>query len=242
MIDLHCHILPQMDDGAGDRDTALMMLERERRSGVDRVILTPHFYPEEQSQEEFLQARDRAWNVLREGMRDDAGLRLGAEVAYSAQLFQLDLRKLTLGGSRYLLLELPRGRYPAYMERITEQLLDMGLIPILAHVERYGYFRQEPALLARLVEMGLLAQVTAAALTDRRDRNFAGACLEHGLAQIVASDAHDLFGREPRMELLSGLSDRVQRIHRAFTEAVWDDDMPPYMPLTDIRYLFFRYR
>ena len=242
MIDLHCHILPGIDDGAGDPDTARRMLEREMLCGADRVILTPHFNPERQSLTDFLLERERSWERLQGVAGPGIELRLGAEVACSFELLSMDLGSLTLGGSCYLLLELPAGRYPAFMERFAQELLGRGVIPILAHVERCAYFRREPGLLKRLVEMGLLAQVTAAALKDRRDRNFARACLEHGLAQIVASDAHDLHSRPPRMDVLKGLPERVQWMHRACTEAVWGNELPPYIIVSDIRRGCFQYR
>lgn len=241
MLDLHCHILPQIDDGARDLRTALQMLDQARRSGVDRLILTPHFDPVEQSQENFLLERERAWNLLQTSCGDLPELRLGAEVSYCAELLSLDLQKLTLGGSCYLLLELPGRSYPAYLDRITEKLLERGLIPVLAHVERCVYFRREPELLRRLIGMGALAQVTAGAWKDRRDRNFTRACLEHGLAQIVASDAHDPDLRPPRMELLEELPERLQRMHRATAEAVWENELPPYVPLGHVKSTFFGY-
>lgn len=244
MIDLHCHILPGIDDGAENRETAETMLRLQQAAGVDRLFLTPHFYPGEKDIDTFLSDREKAWEELVSAADPEAKsrIRLGTEVRYCEQLLDLDLRSLTLGESDYLLLELPGRRYPAYTVQIMEELLANGFLPILAHVERYAYFRQEPQLLKRLVDLGVLAQVSAQALFDKRDKNFSVACLHHGLAQIVASDAHNATTRKPCMELLRKLPRDVQQLHDTFTEAVWDNELPPYIRATNVKKTFFGYR
>ena len=241
MIDIHCHILPGIDDGPRHAGESREMLAAERASGVDRVFLTPHFYPEEMSMDDFLTARKAAWEQL-EPMEDCPEIRLGAEVRYCRQLLDLDLRKVTLGDSDYLLLELPGRRYPSFAVQIMEELLGAGMIPILAHVERCSYFREDPMLLKQLIDLGALAQVSAAALFDRADKNFARACLEHHLAQIVASDAHHMTQRKPCMELLRRLPEEMQQLHAVASEAVWSNEMIPYMRATTVKKTFFGYR
>lgn len=244
MIDIHCHILPGIDDGAKDLREAGKMLSMQHSSGVDGLFLTPHFYPEEKSIATFLTERARAWDELRASLApwETAQLRLGAEVRYSEQLLSLDLRKLTLGEGDYLLLELPGRRYPAYLTRIMEELMGMGLNPILAHAERCVYFREEPELLKQLADLGVLAQISAGALFDRRDKNFSVACLHHGLAQIVATDAHNTADRKPCMEIMRKLPDELRQLHGAVTAAVWDNELPPYIRATNVKKTFFGYR
>ena len=244
MIDLHCHILPGIDDGAEDISEAKAMLAMQQTSGVERLCLTPHFYPEDKSIETFLTERNRALEALCATLapEEKAHIRLGAEVRYCEQLLSLDLRKLTLGDSVYLLLELPGLRYPTYAVQIMEELLDRGLIPILAHVERYTYFREEPELLKRLIDLGALALVSVQALFDKKDKNFSVACLQHGLAQIVASDAHNITTRKPCMELLRKLPQELLQLHEAFTVAVWENELPPYIRATTVKKTFFGYR
>jgi protein-tyrosine phosphatase len=244
MIDLHCHILPGIDDGARDISEAKSMLAMQQASGVNAMYLTPHFYPEEKPLEVFLSEREQAWEKLAAELSTEAcsAIRLGAEVRYCEQLLSLDLKALTLGGGDYLLLELPGSRYPAYGVQIMEELMGKGIVPILAHVERYAYFREEPALLKRLTDLGVLAQVSARALFDRRDRNFSLACLQQGLAQIVASDAHNETTRKPNMEILRKLPQELQQLHSAFTSAVWENEMPPYLRANNVKKTFFGYR
>lgn len=244
MIDLHCHILPGIDDGAEHPAQARAMLDMQAGSGTDAMYLTPHFHPGEKDTETFLSERSRAWAQLEPVLtpQEKSRIRLGAEVRYSEGLLSLDLRKLALGESDYLLLELPGRRYPAYLPRITEELLDRGMIPLLAHVERYAYFREEPELLKQLIDLGALAQVSAHTLFDRQDKNFSVACLRHGLAQIVASDAHNTTGRKPCMEQIRKLPDELQQLHHSVTAAVWNNELPPYIRATTVKKTFFGYR
>lgn len=244
MIDLHCHILPGIDDGAKNISEAKAMLAMQQASGVESLCLTPHFYPEDKSIETFLTERNRAWENLCATLapEEKAHIRLGAEVRYCEQLLSLDLRKLTLGKSDYLLLELPGRRYPAYLSRYVDELLGKGIVPILAHVERCVYFREEPSLLKQLIDLGALAQVSAQALFNKRDKNFSIACLSHGLAQIVASDAHDTTGRKPCMDEIRKLPDDLQQLHNTITSAVWDNELPPYIRATTVKKTFFGYR
>ena len=241
MIDIHCHILPGVDDGARNVLESRAMLAAERASGVDSVFLTPHFYPEKVSMEDFLGARAEAWERL-QSQQTTLQLRLGAEVRYCRQLLELDLRKVMMGDTDYLLLELPGGRYPSFAVQILEELMERGIIPILAHVERCSYFREDSRLLKRLVDMGALAQVSAAALFDRTDHKFARACLEHGLAHIIASDAHNLNQRKPCMELLNRLPTELLQVHEVCSEAVWNNDLIPYIRATTVKKTFLGYR
>lgn len=244
MIDLHCHMLPHMDDGAADVSESILMLSMEQASGVEAMCLTPHFYPEKDDVDAFLAKRQKSWEELCAGLNLQEGcqFRLGAEVRYCEQLLSIDLRRLTLGDSSYLLLELPGYRYPACMTQLVENMLGNGLIPILSHVERYAYFRKEPGLLKRLIEKGALAQVSAQSLFDKRDRNFSVACLHHGLAQIVASDAHNTTDRKPCLELLNKLPAKLRQLHDACSAAVWGNDMPAYFRTTMVKKKLFGYR
>ena len=90
MVDFHCHILPKMDDGSDSINTSLAMLRAEHTQGVNRVVLTPHFYCEEESIEAFLQRRKKAFSALQTAISDQPHtndipeLCLGAEVAMSS--------------------------------------------------------------------------------------------------------------------------------------------------------------
>ena len=244
MVDLHTHILPGIDDGARDLQEALSMLAMEQATGVSRIFLTPHFNPEKTSTEAFLSAREDAWLRLTAALDPGTApqLRLGAEVRFCPQLLDMDLKPLTLGSSDYLLLEPAGQTCPPNLLQITDRFLRRGIVPVFAHVERYAFFRQNPSLLKRLTDLGALAQVTAGALFDRQDQRFSQACLQHNLAQLVASDAHRTVGRKPCMDLVNNLPEPVRQLHRAFSEAVWDNEVAPYVSASVTKKTFFGYR
>ena len=229
MIDIHTHILPGMDDGARTVEESMAMLRLELEHGVSGICLTPHFYPRTDTLEQFLARRAEAWELLSGSLDDDlrCRIRLGAEVHYDPQILNMDIRKLTLGDSDYLLLEMPYQYYPAYAEQVVIRLLDMGLTPVLAHVERFDYFRKEPALLKRLIDLGALAQVGADALFDRTDRGFARACLAGDMAQFVASDAHNMTTRKPDLDTTRRLPEDVQESLGFFARTLWENEVPP---------------
>lgn len=244
MIDIHTHILPGVDDGAADPAEACRMLAMQRETGVDRLFLTPHYYPLRTEEAQFLEKRACAWAQLQTVAVDfaDLQLRLGAEVHFSPQLPELDLRPLTLGDSDYLLLELSGRYYPPFAENVVEGILEQGIVPILAHVERFPYFRKEPKLLKRLIDLGALGQVSAAALWDRQDQGFARACLEHDLAQFAASDAHNSSKRRPDMEPVRKLPQQVQDRLDASARAVWENDQSLTAWPSELKKTFWGYR
>lgn len=240
LTDLHTHILPGVDDGAGDLDTALQMLCAQKLSGVERVALTPHFYPLREDPAEFLQRRQQAYALLLSGWDDKTmpQLRLGAEVHYSPALTDMDLKQLTLEKTDYLLLELSDTVQPALIEPVLQHMIDLGITPILAHIERCVYFAEKPARLLGLIEMGVLAQISLRRLSDKRMRKFADICLQKNVAQIIASDMHGV--ENPALGILTESLDQETVIRaEAFARAVWENSqLPAFAPVPIQRKLF----
>lgn len=242
LTDLHTHILPGIDDGAEDLSKAIRMLIEQKESGVERVALTPHFYPLEEDLKAFLEKRQQAYGQLLSAW--DAGtmpqLRLGAEVHYSPCLTDMDLPSLTLDETNYLLLELSDAVQPALIEQVLQRMLDQGITPILAHVERCVYFLDQPARLLRLVEMGALAQISLRMLPTKRMRNFAEICLRNNVAQIIASDIHALReGKSALGELVKDLNEETVVQAETFARAVWDNArLPEFEPMPIQKKLF----
>lgn len=243
LTDLHTHILPAVDDGAKDLETSLNMLRMQRESGVERVVLTPHFYPYREELEAFLERRNQGYQLLLSQWCKDTMplLRLGAEVRYTPQLVEMDLRKLTFGQSDYLLLELSNTELPAYIEQVLEFVLGQGITPILAHIERCTYFRLEPQRLKRLIELGALAQITAEAVSSRADRRFARSCLENGLAHVIASDIHSLPGKNCLGNIARQLDEDLVGRAEEFALSVWNNACPPAFSIYPVRKGMFGY-
>jgi len=201
-VDLHCHVLPGVDDGSPDLPTSLEMLRAAAAAGTVAMVATPHQHPTRYpNPPEPL----RAAFALLNGARDErvaAGetlpeLHLGSEVHLDQRLIER-LRSgelLTLAGSRHVLLELPDVFPTPAVEQLLYELQVAGYQPVLAHPERVGQLAREPALVERFVSLGALAQVTAHSVSGRFGpdcRALTHRLLEAGLVHLVASDAHDL--------------------------------------------------
>jgi protein-tyrosine phosphatase len=206
VIDLHTHILPGIDDGAADPAASIAMLRMEAEQGVDTVVVTPHFYRDREQTEHFLARRrrsalqlDQALAALPDGERDHLPrILLGAEVAWVPNLSDLvDLSQLCMGESRSFLLELP---FSPWSESMLHQIYDLmsrtGLIPVLAHLERYWRL-QRPELLREVLELGVPVQISADALLRPFSRGTK--LLQQGQAHLVASDCHGPAQRPPNL-------------------------------------------
>lgn len=238
--DLHTHILPAIDDGALDLQTALNMLQLQRENGVQRVLLTPHFYLYRETVESFLRRRQQAYDMLISQWREEniPALRLGAEVRYTPELVNIDLHALTFGD--YLLLELPNSELPV-IEQVLEFILWQGITPILAHIERCSYFRSEPERLIRLIKMGVLAQVTARTVVNKADHHFAKTCLEKGLAHIIASDLHIPAEEKCLGNVAQKLDNQMVMRAEEFAQRIWDNERPPSFSVYPLKRGLFRY-
>ncbi len=199
LTDLHCHILPGIDDGAQDEKVSEALLEEERQDGVTQILFTPHFYADFMDLETFLAERQRAWDRIAP-LCGDRRIRtaLGAEVRICEPLLDVDLARLRLGGTHYLLLEWPfDGTYPLYGEDIVRDLLRKGIRPIFAHIERYEHFFYDEDNLEYFMDNGCLFQVNAEAFLHRGTRRRAVELAARGRIHVIATDAHNMESRPP---------------------------------------------
>ena len=197
LYDIHCHILPGVDDGARNMEESLWMLNKEYQEGVRHVILTPHFRYDMFEPHmnivtrQFMQLRRAAMNIGDEGMR----LYLGCELHSSMDMVEClkKGRRLTLAGSRYVLVEFSNGDEKNYIEERVRSLLMNGFIPIIAHVERYKATRNDIGFLTELKDMGAHIQVNADTISGQDGfgaKTFARKVMKHGLLDFVGSDGH----------------------------------------------------
>jgi len=205
LIDIHLHILPGVDDGPKTMEQTLQLARALVQEGIHTAIATPH-YNDEFPQRPAAEIRERVGEVQQELERHAIPLRLfaGHEVLISPALLE-DVqtgRVATLNGGRYLLLELWNSMWLPDTERIIFALRTIGIIPVLAHVERYRAIQQDHSRLKALLQQGVIAQITASSLIGlqgRTIRRCAEALLKEGLIQCIASDAHGLHTRPPRV-------------------------------------------
>lgn len=208
MIDLHNHLLPGIDDGAPDLDTALRLARMAVEEGITHLVCTPHIHPGRYDND--IAGIEAARRRLVAGLQE-AGILLqvaaAAEVRYGSELMQgIEQGRLPfLGhwhGRRVLLLELPHSEVPFGAERLTEWLLQHGVMPMIAHPERNKGVMHCPRKLKPFIEQGCLLQVTAGAVAGRFGepaRLIAQALLELGLVTVLASDAHNVQHRPPAL-------------------------------------------
>lgn len=204
MIDLHCHMLPGIDDGAPDLDTALEMARIAVADGIAMVACTPHIYPGlyENTAETIAQATA----ILRRDLQQ-AGIPLeitdGADIQLVPELLQ-GLRcgnYPTLHGSRYFLFEPPHHTVPVRFEESLFNAMASGFVPVITHPERLTWLDDAHyPWFVTAARQGAWLQLTAGALTGRfgrRPRYWSERFLDDGLVHILATDAHDPKHRPP---------------------------------------------
>ena len=201
MIDVHTHILPGIDDGSKSVEMSLQMLRISAQQGVKTVVATPHFYPTRNNPEKFYEDRQKAWEQLGQLPEDLPRVILGAEVAYFDGISRSSqLEAMRLGDSNLLLVEMPMS---SWTDRMVEELHhipgNLGLQPVLAHVDRYLHRSQLPRYLEELLDMEIPLQVSASAFLKFSQRSKMLRLIKNGWVDFLGSDAHNLTTRVPNM-------------------------------------------
>ncbi len=205
MIDLHCHILPGVDDGAASLPDALTMARMAAVSGVRTIVTTPHCnLPWDLGTEE---SPDHALHLLRQAVKEaDIPLELlpGSEVFCGPNFPELlEQGKLqSLAGSRYLLMEFYFDESPEFMEGCFDTAIRHRCVPVVAHPERYEASYRDPDLVPRWFRSGCIIQINKGSILGRlgsRAQTVSKFLLEQGFAHAVASDAHSPSARTPHM-------------------------------------------
>lgn len=201
LCDLHSHILPGVDDGCRSPEEAAQVLARCAEQGVSHIAATPHYHAEK-GLDDFLRRRQAAAEALAAAMagREGPVICLGAEVAYYPGLLREErIDELCLGRSNYLLLEMPFSPWTPGMLRDLRSLRHaQGVIPILAHVERYASM-QDRRVVREVLDAGALLQMNGEYILDSRTRRRALKMLRQGLADVLGSDCHGIEHRPPNL-------------------------------------------
>ena len=203
MVDVHCHMLPRIDDGSKDVAMSLEMIRRSVEQGVEGIVFTPHFYADMCSPEAFINRRAKALAELEaelESLPVIPQYTVGAEVHYFRGISRIkDLERLCIGRSDYILIELPfRDLQPYMIDEVEEISQVTGLNVIIAHIERY--LDQDKRLVRRLLENpDLLIQCNAEFFIGRRTQTKAIKMLKKGYVDLIASDSHNLDSRRPNI-------------------------------------------
>lgn len=239
MIDLHCHLLPAIDDGPPDLGAALTLAQAQVDAGVTTVAATPHVSPAVPTE---VAAIERGVEEMRFALRAAAiplEITTGAEIdaRTAAELDDDALRRHALGGGRWLLVEAPL-MSGLLLEPILTMLIGRGHEILLAHPERAPMLQRDPQAVGRLVRAGVRTQLTAGGLSGQFGRpvqRFAEQLLAAGLVHTFASDAHDTRRRPPGLRApleAAGLGEHVRLLCEEHPAALLaGEPVPAEVPL-----------
>ncbi len=214
-LDIHAHILPEVDDGARDMETAIILLQILKEQGVTHVIATPHFYPDSDNAEEFAEIVQKAHQELTTEIkyRDLPTIFLGCELRYFSGIGKSNaIKQFVIRGTNYLLLELPYGA--PITKIVLQDIMDIserqGLIPILAHIERYNKVSGYKKLLKLIADGYALAHINAGAVVSKETTRLCEKLIKGGYVSYLASDTHSPNGRPPQIDkALSVITERL---------------------------------
>lgn len=206
MIDLHCHLLPGVDDGAETVDEALALAEAAVANGITTSVLTSHLHPGRYANVRSTLEREVA---SFRGLLAERGIpldvRVGAEVRLLPEMIDLladgEIPFLgTVDGYRIVLLEFPHNLIPVGSQAFVSKLVDLRIRPLIAHPERNKAVMQDSEKIRPFVAMGCWLQVTAGSLAGRFGapvEETARRLIDHDWVQVLATDAHNLEHRPP---------------------------------------------
>lgn len=202
MIDIHHHCLPGVDDGPKDWPEAVELCAAAREEGVETIVATPHVLRgrwQNASPEKLLELAAE----LRQRVGDAPRILLGSEYFFAHDMPEvLGGPVIPLAGSRYVLVEFASHAIPPMVDQPFYRAQLQGWTPIIAHPERNAVFQAKPELLLRLIQLGARTQVTCGSLTGEfgsEAQSAAVSWLAAGLVHMLATDAHNLRRRPPRV-------------------------------------------
>lgn len=208
MIDLHCHMLPGIDDGPSDMEAALNLASLAVANGVHTAILTPHIYPKRwNNQRSQLQCDIEIFKLHLAQKKIDLKVHLGGEVRIGEDVFPLiqsnEIPYLgEMDGMKMMLLEMPDKLIPVGSEQLIRHFLNLGIRPIIAHPERNLAVQASIEKIRPMIELGCWLQVTAGSLLGhfgRTARKTAELLIDKDWVQLLASDCHNTQYRPPNL-------------------------------------------
>ena len=206
MVDLHCHLLPGIDDGSKNMDISLRLAHEAVENGVTHALLTPHHMNGRfvNHKQDVIQLTDQFRQQL---ASHNIPLTVfpGQEVRINGGLIEaLDKDDILFAdeGNRYLMLEFPDDDVPHYTSQMIFKLQQRGITPVIVHPERNTKIMAHPELLYELLQKGCLSQITASSYVGtfgKKVANFSQRLIANGQCYVFASDTHDLPGRKYEM-------------------------------------------
>jgi len=244
MIDLHCHILPGLDDGSPDMAVSLAMARLAAKDGITDTVATPHLFRGASNLTDFgmLGRKLKEFQAELERQAIPLAVHCGVEVRFSHNLIE-EIRKhrknIVLAGSSYMFIEFPFDYVYTGAREVFFEIMNEGLIPILAHPERITTFISHPERLFELVETGALVQLNAGSILGHygsQVRETALLCLRLSMVHFIASDGHNTESRPPVLSEAARAAGSIvgpeaaAAMVRDNPRAVLEDKGLPYQP------------
>lgn len=253
MIDLHCHILPGIDDGSDTVEDSLEMARKAVSQGITHILCTPHHQNGIYINPKY-KVIERVADLQRIFDQENIPIQLfeGQEIRLYENLIR-DIRRDEILFcdmlDRYLLIEFPTNRIPDEAHIVLQELIDIGKHPIIVHPERNGGFIEDPNLLIPFLQMGCLAQLTAPSILGmfgKKIQRTAKLMVKHNLVQTIASDAHGVHKRDFFLEeaydfVASYYGEEKSEFFHRITKSIFNGESVeafPYSEISKIEQLF----
>ncbi len=224
MIDIHNHILFDIDDGSPDIETSIELCRDAYQNGYKTIVVTPHF-ANFKYLDRFIDERDKKIAELKRVLNIEKiplDVKGGAELFLSDNIFNADdMDGLAINNSRYMLCELPLGPFGVKNTlRWIDELIDRGYTPILAHPERYFEFHRNLYIIDELIDRDVIFQVNIDSLIGKNGhsaQSMSVDMLRRGIAKLIGTDAHDLKYRHTRIK------ERIKELPYEISEEIFMD-------------------
>ena len=201
MIDIHCHILPGLDDGAQNFNDSLEMAKAAVNNGIHKVVATPHHKTSRYNNpKSAIVEKVNELNELLQENQVPLEVLLGQEVRVFGELLEeyKNEQLLTVNLQNYVLIEFPSNHVPSYTEQLFYDIQMIGLTPVIVHPERNSQIVEQPDKLYHLIEKGALSQITASSITGdlgKKIQKFSFQLIDANLTHFIATDAHNITSR-----------------------------------------------
>lgn len=244
MIDLHCHILPGLDDGADRLEESIGMARVAENDGIEKIVATPHLFRDNLAYEDLsiIEEKKEELNQALQTNNIKVEILAGAEVNISHNLIE-EIRKnrshLTLHQSSYMFVEFPPDHVFSGAKELFFELMSEGINPIIAHPERNSVFIHHPGSLYELLQMGVLAQANSGSFSGMYGSTVKSAVLrllQLNLIQFIGSDGHNSRSKAPRLSEAVTIAasivgeERAKALVKENPQAVLDDQQIPCFP------------
>lgn len=243
MIDLHCHILPGLDDGADSLEEAVEMARIAEGDGIEKIVATPHLFRDNFMHKDLsiIEERRRELSKVLEAKNIQVEILCGAEVHISHNLLD-EIREnrsyLVINQSSYMFVEFPSEHVFPGVKELFFELMSEGIIPIIAHPERNSVFVRNPSFLYELVQMGGLAQANRGSFSGIYGKEAEEAVFRFmalNLIHFIGSDGHNRRSLAPRLsearkrvETIIG-EEKARVLVKDNPQAVLEDKEIPYL-------------